>query len=335
MVTASDVSRHRRRRKTGVGVNTVLTVGTIRMDRLRSLELFVRIVDRGSFTAAAADLGVSRPVATATIRSLEERLGTRLVQRSTRHVRPTEEGVAYYGRCTAILADLEDADRAASGTIAGTVRVDVPGNLARNLLLPALPDFLARHPALTVHLGEGERFVDLVREGVDCVVRAGALEDSAMVARRLGTMVEATCASPAYLARHGTPRSPDELTGHMAVGFVSSRSGAMLPLEFSVDGRTVEVTLPARVLVHTSDLSVAAARLGMGLVQAPRHRFEADIASGALVEVLAAFRPVPTLISVLYPSNRPLSPRVRLFVAWLTETLGPALLDRGPGLASG
>ncbi len=297
------------------------------MDRLRSLELFIRIVERGSFTVAASDLGISRPVATAAIRTLEERLGTRLLQRSTRQLRPTAEGEDYYRRCVAVLADLDDADRAAGGSVTGTLRVDVAGNLARTLLLPALPGFLARHPGLTVFLGEGDRLVDLIREGFDCVVRAGPLDDSEMTARRLGVMEEVTCASPAYLARHGTPASPDALEGHVTVGFVSSRTRAPLPLEFNRGGRLVEVTLPARVLVDTSDMSAAAARLGLGLVQAPRYRFADDLASGTLVEVLAAFRPPPMPVSVLTPSNRQLAPRVRLFIAWLVDTLGPVLAD--------
>ena len=298
---------------------------TMLMDRLTSLELFVRIVDRCSFTAAASDLGVSRPVATAAVNALERRLGTRLLQRSTRHVQPTVEGEAYYRRCVAILADMEDADRGASGAVTGLLRVDVVGNLARTMLLPGLPAFLARHPALTVHFGEGERFVDLVREGVDCVVRAGTLADSDMVVRRLGVMEEMTCASPGYLAQHGVPVSPDRLDGHAMVGFVSSRTGQLLPLEFTADGRTIEVVLPARVLVGGADTSVAAAALGLGLIQAPRHRFADDLASGALVEVLADFPPTPTPISVLYPSHRQLSPRVRVFVDWLVDTLAPRL----------
>ena len=295
------------------------------MDRLTTLELFVRIVDRGSFTAAASDLGLSRPVATAAIKALERRLRTRLLQRSTRHVQPTVEGEAYYRRCVAILADMEDADRGASGAVAGLLRVDVAGNLARTMLLPGLPAFLARHPALTIHLGEGERFVDLVREGVDCVVRAGTLADSDMVVRRLGVVEEITCASPDYLAAHGIPVSPDRLDGHLMVGFVSSRTGQLLPLEFTAGGETIEVLLPARILVGGADLSVAAARFGLGLIQAPRHRFEEDLASGALVEVLAGFPPTSMPISVLYPSNRQLSPRVRVFVDWLIDTLGPQL----------
>lgn len=295
------------------------------MDRLATLKLFVRIVERRSFSAAAADCGISRPVATAAIKALEERLGTRLLQRSTRHVQPTAEGETYYHRCVAILADLEDADRAAGGAVAGLVRVDAPGHVARTILLPALPDFLARHPALTVHLGEGERFVDLVREGVDCVVRAGELPDSDMVVRRLGVMKEITVASPAYLARYGTPRSPDELDGHQMIGFMSSRTGQPLALEFTRDGSVIEVVLPARVLVGGADTSAAATRLGLGLCQAPRYRFVDDLASGTLVEVLSDFPPTPTPLSVLYPSNRQLSPRVRVVIDWLVETISPHL----------
>ncbi|MFT9256929.1 MAG: LysR family transcriptional regulator [Acetobacter sp.] len=295
------------------------------MDRLATLDLFVRIVDRGSFSAAAAACGVSRPVATAAIKALENRLGTRLLQRSTRHVQPTAEGAAYYRRCVAILADLEDADRGAGGAVAGVLRVDVVGHLARTIILPALPGFLARHPSLTVHIGEGERYVDLIREGVDCVVRAGTLADSDMVVRHLGTMEEVTVASPDYLARHGTPTTPAALEGHQMIGFVSSRTGQSLPLEFTYDNEMREVMLPARLLVSGADTSAAAARLGLGLVQAPRYRFAGDFAQGTLVEVLADFQPAPTPISVLYPSNRQLSPRVRVFVDWLTKIIPPEL----------
>lgn len=287
------------------------------------IELFTRIVDRGSFSAAAADLGVSRPVATAAIKTLEERLGVLLLRRSTRHVSPTIEGEAYYHRCVAILAEMEDAERGASGAVSGLLRVDVPGNLARAIILPALADFLARHPALTIHITEGERFVDLIREGVDCVVRAGELADSDMVARRLGVIDELTCASPDYLAEHGVPSSPDDLDGHVMVGFVSSRTGQVMPLAFTRGGQTIERLLPARVLVGGADASVEAARVGLGLIQAPRHRLAADLAGGALVEVLGDYLPSPMPISILYPTRRRLSPRIRIFVDWLETTLRP------------
>ncbi|MFT9361507.1 LysR family transcriptional regulator [Acetobacter okinawensis] len=298
------------------------------MDRFATLDLFIRIVDRGSFSAAAAACGVSRPVATAAIKALESRLGTRLLQRSTRHVRPTVEGTAYYRRCIAILADLEDADCGATGTVSGTLRVDVVGYLARTILVPALPEFLTRHPALTVHLGEGERLVDLVREGVDCVVRAGPLADSEMVTRSLGVMEEVTVASPDYLARHGMPATPEDLEGHQMIGFVSSRTGQPLPLEFTCGDEVIEVMLPTRLLVSGAETSATAARQGLGLVQAPRYRFIDDLANGRLIEVLADFPPTPTPLSVLYPSNRQLSPRVRVFVDWLVEIIGSGILPR-------
>lgn len=301
------------------------------MDRLTTLELFIRIVDRGSFSAAAASMGVSRPAATAAIQALEGRLNARLLHRTTRQVRPTPEGEAYYQRCMALLADLDDADAQVNGAVAGMVRVDVAGRLARSLILPALPEFLALHPGLTVYLGEGERFVDLVREGVDCVVRAGPLADSEMIARPLGGMEEITCASPAYLAAHGVPGTPDDLARdhHAMIGFVSSRTGLPLPLEFMVGGRTVEVLLPASLLVNGADSYAAAARWGIGLIQAPLHGLRGDLASGALVEVLAAYRPAPTPLTLLYPSHRQVPARVRVVMDWIAGLVMAALGEGG------
>lgn len=173
------------------------------MDKLDTLTLFVRIVERGSFSAAAADLGVSRPVATAAIKALEVSLGARLLHRTTRHVRPTAEGSLYYQRCVSILAALEEANRSAGEHLRhhSGRRGGQPG---ATLLLPALPQFLARYPDITLQIGESERDVDLVREGVDCVIRGGHLPDSEMICRPLAGLQEITCASPTYLARYGT-----------------------------------------------------------------------------------------------------------------------------------
>ena len=296
------------------------------MDRLDAMRLFVRVVERRSFTAAAADLGLPRSSVTTAIRRLEERLGARLLQRSTRHVAPTLDGEAHYRRCLAILADVEEAEGAfRGGEVQGLLRIDVHGRLARTFILPELPTFLARHPRLRLHIGEGDRLVDLVREGVDCVIRAGALPDSELIVRRLGVMPEMTCASPAYLARHGVPRSLEDLAGHEMVGFVSSRTGQVLPLELTVGEEVREILLPARVTATSSDTSAALARLGFGLVQAPRHRFAADLAAGRLVEVLAEHLPTPTAVSALYPRSRQLSPRVRVLVDWLVGIMAPRL----------
>ncbi|WP_250339041.1 LysR family transcriptional regulator [Luteibacter flocculans] len=289
------------------------------LDRFETMRLFVRIVERRSFTLAATDLDLPRSTATQAIKRLETRLGVRLLQRTTRQVSPTLDGEAYYRRCVTILADIEDAEAAfGEARPSGLLRVDLHGTLARTFVLPLLPDFLARYPALRVHIGEGDRWVDLVREGVDCVLRVGELSDSTMVGRRIALLDEVTCASPAYLERHGTPTSLDDLEGHVAIGFLSTATGSTLPLEF-VDGHDVRhVSLPSVVTVTGAETNLVIARLGLGLIQVPRYHVAEDLAAGTLVEVLPEHPPTPSPVSLLYPHNRQLSPRVRVFIDWLT-----------------
>ncbi|QPF89015.1 LysR family transcriptional regulator [Bradyrhizobium commune] len=297
------------------------------MDRFDSMRLFVRLVERRSFTAAAADLGLPRSTASEVIRGLEARLGVRLLERTTRHVTPTLDGEDYYRRCVAILSEVEEAESAMrDAEPRGLLRVDAHPLLTRTFILPKLPEFLARHPLLELQIGQGDRLVDLVREGVDCVIRAGQPDDSGMIQRRLGTVAEITVASPAYLAQHGTPTAPDALDGHQMVGFISSRTGDVLPLEFSVGGTLREIMLPSRIRVNNSDTMSDLARLGFGMVQAPRYRFEQDLASGALVEVLPNFPPSPTPLSALYPQNRQLTLRLRIFLDWIGRIFAEAKL---------
>ncbi len=159
------------------------------------------------------------------MKRFEGELGVRLLERTTRHVAPTLDGEAFYTRCKRILSEVEEAEGAFRDTQPrGLLRVDAHPLLTRTFLLPRLPAFLERHPQLDLHLGQGDRLVDLVREGVDCVIRAGAPDDSGLIQRRLGSITEITCASPGYLERYGLPESPDRLDGHFAVGFVSSRT---------------------------------------------------------------------------------------------------------------
>lgn len=297
------------------------------MDRLESMRLFCRVIEQRSFAAAAADLGLPRSTATETIKRLETRLGARLLDRTTRHVAPTLDGETYYHRCLSILAEVEDAEFALKDARPrGLLRIDAHGRLTRTFLLPRLPDFLDRYPLIDLHIGQGDRLVDLVREGVDCVIRAGEPSESGMIMRRLAMIPETTCASPGYLDRHGIPVTPDDLDGHWAVGFVSSRTRAVLPLEFTVGGRLVHVTLPARITVNDSETLVGLARLGFGLIQAPRYRFARDFATGTLVEVLPDHPPAPTPLYALYPQNRQLAPRLRVFLDWVTAIYAEAKL---------
>jgi DNA-binding transcriptional LysR family regulator len=252
-----------------------------------------------------------------------------LLHRTTRQVSPTLEGEIYYQRCKAILAEIEDTEAALTGAeVRGLLRVSVHGPTARAFILPELPAFMERHPALTLFFGEGDRFVDIVREGYDCVIRGGEIADSEMIVRRLGVSKESTFASPAYLERHGMPRSIDDLEGHEMVGFASSRTGNVLPLEFTVAGEVHMRTLPHRVAVTDTETYAALARAGFGLIQVPRYRYAPDLAAGTLVEVLADFPPTPLPLSVLYPRARQLSPRVRVFIDWLVEIIAPKLATR-------
>jgi DNA-binding transcriptional LysR family regulator len=290
------------------------------MDRLDVMRLYTRIVDRGSFTLAAQDLEVPRSTATQVIKELETRLGVRLLQRTTRSVRSTLDGEAYYQRCVAILGEIEDAESSfRDAKPRGLLRVDVHGTLARHFVLPALPAFLAEYPDLQLRMSEGDRLVDLVREGIDCVLRVGDLQDGAMIGRRVAMLTEVTCASPGYLGRYGVPATLGDLDGHVAVAFMSSATGAALPLEFIVEGVLRNLVLPATVTVAAAESYVAAARLGLGLIQVPYYHVAADLAAGTLVEILPQHRPSPTPVSLLYPHRRQLSLRVRVFIDWLAR----------------
>ena len=288
------------------------------MDRIDAMRLFTRIVERRSFSLAAQDFGLPRSSASETVKQLEARLGVRLLQRTTRQVATTLDGEAYYRRCLTILSDIEEAEGAFTGAKPkGLLRIDVHGTLARHFVVPGLPRFLAAHPELKLHIGEGDRLVDAIREGVDCVLRVGAPQDSTMIGRKIADLDQATLASPDYLERYGVPAHPDRLEGHRMVGFVSTATGALLPMDFRVGGQRRDVTLPTTVTVTTGETMVAAAREGLGLIQVPRYRLAADLESGKLVEILADFPPDSMPVHVLYPYNRQLSPRVRVFIDWL------------------
>lgn len=285
------------------------------MDRIDAMRLFTRVVEQRSFTRAAQALDLPRSTVTDAIKQLEARLQARLLQRTTRHVSPTLDGEAYYQRCLAILAEIEDAEMAFAGAKPrGLLRIEVHGTLARHFLLPGLPDFLAQYPDIELYMSEGDRLVDALREGIDCVVRVGKLRDSDMVARRLGELEEVTCAAPAYLQRFGTPHCLEDLQVHRMVGFRSSVTGALMPLEFNVNGRPQPIALPATVSVSAAESLVAAARIGLGIIQVPRYHLREDLANGSLLPLLPQYPSTPMPVSLLYPRNRQLSPRVRVFI---------------------
>jgi len=293
------------------------------MDRLEAMRLYTRIVELGSFTAAADDLSLPRATVTHAIKRLEARLGAQLLQRTTRRVRSTRDGETYYGHCVRLLADMNEVEtdfREALVQPKGRLRVDLPATLARLLVIPALRDFFARFPQIQLDIGTGDRFVDLVREGVDCVLRVGELGDSGMVGRRVGVLEQVTVAGAAYVRRHGLPDSLAALQdGHLAVNWASPTTHRAEPLEFMVGRKRREVTLPGCVSVSGVDAYLGCCEAGLGIAQIPRYRVAAELKRGQLRELLPAFPPPSLPMTVLYPPQRQMPARLRVFVDWLVE----------------
>ncbi|WP_175910527.1 LysR family transcriptional regulator [Burkholderia metallica] len=297
------------------------------MDHLQAMRIFARVAHLGSFTKAAEQLQLPRPTVSNAVQYLERHLAVRLLQRTTRRVALTVEGATYYERCTRLLADLEDAETLfedAGTAPRGAIRVDLPERFALNQVIPALPDFHARYPDLRIVIGTTDRFVDLVADGIDCAVRVGAMSDTSLVARRIGELAQINCAAPAYLERYGTPRSPDELPDHVAVGYFSSRTGRELDWEYADmdSGELHTLKMRSVVSVNSSQAYLACCLAGLGLIQAPREGLGPLLADGSLVEVLPEWNAEPLPVSVVFPTGRHLAPRVRIFVDWLAETLG-------------
>jgi LysR family transcriptional regulator, regulator for bpeEF and oprC len=265
------------------------------------------------------------------IQALEQHVGVRLLNRTTRQVSVTEDGALYYERCVGILSEISDAEASLSNkrqTPAGTIRVDTSGTLAKALLLPALGDFYRQYPEIDVRLGLADRNIDLIQDGVDCVIRMGTPEESSLVARRIGNSRITTCASPAYLAAHGTPTTLEELAGHRAVNYVSARSGKVFPFEYEVNGEVVKVSLEGALAVNDGSVYITAGALGYGIIQPSRFMVAEMIERGELQEILGEYTIPSTPLSILYPHRR-MSSRVRAFTEWVTE-----LANRHPDLGA-
>ncbi|RDS83523.1 LysR family transcriptional regulator [Dyella monticola] len=292
------------------------------MDRLETLQLFTRIVETGSFSRAADVLDMPRPTATYAIQQLEARLGVRLLERTTRQVRPTLDGQAFYERCVHILSDLEDAESSLKNIASnprGTLRVDMATTHATHIVLPRIDDFRSRYPNIDLVISSGDRLVDLVREGVDCVIRAGTPRDSTLVARQLASMPQVICASPEYLAFFGVPHDPSELSNHQVVKFFSSGTGIDDTLELIVDGKLNRFALGGWMAVNDAENYVVSALRGCGMIQLPRFHVEDALRTGRLVEILGEWRSPDLPLSALYPYRRQLSRRVRVFIDWLGD----------------
>ncbi len=303
------------------------------MDTTDRMRIFIRVAQLGSFTQTADDLGLPKATVSQAVALLESQLGTRLLHRTTRRVQLTQDGQAYLERSQDLLADMDEAQamfQRGGDALRGRVRIDMSTGIARDGVLPHLPELLMRHPLLEVELGSTERFVDLVREGFDCVVRGGQINDTALVARPVGQMHMVNCASPGYLLAHGTPATPADLDAHWLVHFVNPLGSRSTGFEYHQQGQRVERRMDGPVTVNNAEAYTAACLAGLGIVQVPRVAVAGRLRSGDLVEVLPGHLPAPMPLTLVYANRRHLPRRVRVVMDWLAEVIGHYLDPAAP-----
>lgn len=293
------------------------------MDKFSAMQAFVRVVEAGNFTKAADSIGMPKATVTRLIQTLEKELDTKLLNRTTRKVTVTPDGAAYYERAGRLLSDMEELESSMSRAKAsprGRLKVDVPSSLGLAVIIPALPDFYARYPDIQLDLGVSDRQVDIIAENVDCVVRGGELTDQSLVARRIGEFYLVSCASPAYLKRHGKPKHPAELeNNHKLIRYASPRNGKMYSFEYYRDGETI--TLDGRHLLSVNDsrAGVVAALAGLGVLHTATFLVQDHLSSGELEPLFTEWCGGAVPLHVVYPPNRHLSNKVRVFVDWIAD----------------
>lgn len=300
------------------------------MHSIEHLQIFLRVAEMRSFSRAAESLGTQKGRASTVVRQLEEELGVRLLHRTTRNVQLTEDGRSFYLRARNLLSDFDDMSTMFAGpdaALRGRLRVDLPTELARTTLVPALPAFMAANPDLELELSSTDRQVDLVEEGIDCVLRIGPIGDESLIARPVGRLRMVNAASPAYLAQHGTPVSLDDLwqQGHKTIHYSRILGARPYGWEYPEGDAYATLPLPGALQVNSVQTYEAAGLAGLGLIQAAYTGVERYLKSGALVEVLPHLRPAPLEVSLVVAHRRNLSRRVRIFMAWVEDVLTPYL----------
>ena len=295
------------------------------MNPLDRMQIFARVAELASFTQAAQVLGIPKASASLAVQQLEAQLGTRLLHRTTRRVQLTQDGQAYLERCKNLLADVDELQtmfhQPEGSALRGRVRIDMSTGVARQLVLPRLPEFLQRHPLLEVELSSTDRRVDVVREGFDCVIRVGPVAEPGLVARPLGHVRVATCASPAYLARMGTPHSLEDLARHELVHYVSTLGTRSQGFETLEGGEPRHHPMAGRVTVNSAEAYLGACAAGLGLIQAPLLGVQELIDRGLLVEVMPSHPAPPMAVTLLYAHRRHLPQRVRVVMDWLAQVV--------------
>jgi DNA-binding transcriptional LysR family regulator len=305
------------------------------MNLIDRLQIFVRVAELNSFRQTADDFGIPKASVSTAVKQLEAEIGTRLFHRTTRKVALTHDGHAFYSRSTDLLAEIDDAKtmfHQKTGILRGRVRIDMSTAFARYAVIPKLPQLIAMHPLLEFEVSSTERFVDLVREGFDCVLRGGVVTDTGLIARPVGHMRMVNCASPAYLSARGIPETPADLSDHHLVHFVNSLGGKSGGFEYVQGSNELRVPMGGAMTVNNADAYSASCLAGLGIIQVPYVGVRNLLATGQLTEVLQQYTPSPMPLSLIYANRRNLSRRVRVVMDWLAGVITDYLAETTSGV---
>ncbi len=301
------------------------------MDQLAAMRAFLRVVETGNFTRASASLNMPKATVSNLVQALEAHLHTQLLNRTTRRVLVTPDGALYYERAARLLADLEELDGSISSAQVspkGHLRVEMATAIANLIILPALPEFHKRYPEIQIDLGVSDRPIDYVAENVDCAIRVGELTDQSLIARRINDMSFVACASPDYLDHHSAPTHPSELReNHAVIGYFRAPSGEASPIIWKRGEEKIEVKGRYVVSANEATAYLAAAKVGLGVALAPRFMVREHLRRGELLPVLQDWYVDPKPIFLVYPPNRHLSNRLRVFADWAVKVIAKAQLD--------
>lgn len=299
------------------------------MDQFLALKAFTRIVEAGNFTRAADSLNMPNATLSKTIQQLESHLGVCLLQRTTRRITVTPEGREYYEKALRVLRDLEEIDasfKTSRNKLKGHLRIAIGGSTARDVLIPLLVDFMAVYPDIRIDLEVADKPSDLIKGNIDCAVRGGPMDDSTLIARKIGEATMITCATPAYLRLYGIPAYPEELkNGHRLISYLSPATGRAFPFRFEHNGVNTEIKTEYHLGINESNAHIAAGEAGLGIVQTFTYSLRRELATGTLVEILRKWRPSPYPFHVVYAQNRHVPHRLRVFIEWLVEAF-PAVV---------
>lgn len=302
------------------------------MSQIERIRVFLRVAELSSFTAASASLGLPKASVSTAVQQLETELGARLLHRTTRKVSLTQDGQVFFDRAHDLVADLDELTglfQREGTALRGRLRVDMPLGTAREVIIPRLPELLAEHPGLEIELSSTDRFVDVVREGFDCVLRIGVKSDSSMIARMLGHYRMINCASRGYVDRFGMPRSLAALAEHRLVHYAAAWGQPADGFEYVDQGENCSIAMRGAIAVNNSAAYVSACLAGFGIIQVPAVGVRALLESGELVELLPKHCPAPMPVALIYPNRRHLPRRARVFMDWVAELLRPHLMEGG------